>query len=46
MTVIIIIVGLVLSAFNYEPWWFDTKQKDNYSAHVNSYNTQKEKNNV
>jgi hypothetical protein len=24
MTVIVIIVSLVLSAFNYEPWWLDT----------------------
>ena len=34
MTVIIIIVSLVLGAFNYEPWWLDTNpqyQKDNHS---------------
>jgi hypothetical protein len=25
MTVLIVVVGIVLGMFNYEPWWFDTR---------------------
>ena len=25
MTVLIVVAGIVLGMFNYEPWWFDTR---------------------